>query len=120
MRIIELFENADFDEKMYVNTSDGLIDYDLAEDLVFFMNNNDDVYRSTVYPAVIKCLETLKQKKSAKPSIFKQAAVECYKTYQQKFPIRSLPETLDEALCNEVCKKMFDEICKSEDNKEKD
>jgi len=117
MRIVELFENTNFDEKEYINKEEGKIDYDLAEDLVFYMNNDDDVYRRSVYPAVVKCLEAMKQKKSAKPSVFKQAAVECYKSYQEKYPIRSLPDTLDEDLCNEVCEKMFNEICDAENDK---
>lgn len=120
MRIIELFENTSFDEKLYTKAEDGLIDYDLAEDLVFYMNNDDDVYRKTVYPAVVKCLETLKQQKPARPNMFKQVALECYKSYQRKYPIRSLPDALDEKVCNEVCEKLFNDVCDSKNNKRKE
>lgn len=117
MRIVELFENNNFDETEYVNHAKDEIDYDLAEDLVFFMNNDDDNYRRSVYPAVVKCLEAIKKKKSVNPSVFKHAALECYQSYQQKFPIRSLPTDLDEDLCNEVCEKMYDEVCKAASEK---
>ena len=110
MRIEELFENTNFDETEYINKAEGKIDYDLAEDLAFYMNNDDDVYRRSVYPAVVKCMEASKQKKSFNPSIFKAAVAECYKSYAAKFPIRSLPNDLDEELCNEVCEKMYKEI----------
>lgn len=117
MRIIDLFEDTNFKEDEYLNKNKDGIDYDLAEDLVFYMNNNDDVYRRSVYPTVAKCLEAFKQKKSVRPSVFKQAALECYRSYQNKFPIRALPETLDEELCNEVCEKLFKEICDAESEK---
>lgn len=120
MRIIELFENINFDETEYINTQEGKIDYDLAEDLVFYMNNDDDVYRRTVYPAIVKCLEAINKKQKVKPSVFKQAALECYQSYQEKFPIRSLPADLDEDLCNEVCEKIFKEVCDAHSEKKKD
>ena len=110
MRITELFEDNNFDETEFINAKEGSIDYDLAEDLTFFMNNDDDVYRRTVYPAVVKCAEAFEQKKPCKPSVFRNAALESYRAYAEKFPIRALPENLDEALCNEVCEKMYKEV----------
>lgn len=110
MRIIELFEGTDFDETEYVNKKDGAIDYDLAEDLAFFMNNNDDVYRRSVYPAIVKCIEAFEKKKPIKPNVFKQAALESYRAYTENFPIRALPNDLDEELCNEVCEKLYNEV----------
>lgn len=110
MRIIDLFENTKFKEDEYLNKDKDGIDYDLAEDLVFYMNHDDDVYRRAVYPTVAKCLEAIEQKKAVRPSIFKQATLECYKSYQDKFPIRTLPATLDEDVCNEVCEKLFKEL----------
>ena len=110
MRILDLFEDTNFDETKFIDKSEGTIDYDLAEDLVFFMNNDDDVYRRAVYPAVSKCIEAFEQKKSCRPAIFKQAALESYRIYAEKYPIRALPENLDEELCNEVCEKMYKEL----------
>lgn len=118
MRIIELFEDTSFKETEYIDKEKGTIDYDLAEDLTFFMNNDDDVYRRAVYPAVVKCAEAFEQKKSCKPSVFRNAAVESYRAYSERFPIRSLPEDLDEDLCNEVCEKMYNEVQKALSEKE--
>lgn len=113
MRIQDLFENTNFDETEYIDKKEGTIDYDLAEDLAFFMNNNDDVYRRSVFPAVTKCVEAFKNKKSVKPSVFKQSALESYRAYKDQYPIRSLPDDLDEELCNEVCEKMYKEVQES-------
>ena len=110
MRIIDLLEDTNFDETEFINKAEGKIDYDLAEDLTFFMNNNDDVYRRTVYPAIVKCAESFKQKKPCKPSVFKNAALESYRAYTDTYPIRSLPNELDEELCKEVCELMYKEV----------
>lgn len=113
MRIQDLFENIDFDETPFLNKEEGTIDYDLAEDLAFFMNNDDDVYRRTVYPAVAQCIEAFEKKKSVRPSVFKQAALESFRAYAAKYPIRTLPEELDDDICNEVCEKMYKEVQES-------
>lgn len=113
MRIIDLLEDINFDETEYLNKDKGEIDYDLAEDLTFFMNNDDDVYRRAVYPAVVKCAEAFEQKKTCRPSVFKHAALESYRMYTEKYPIRALPDELSEELCNEVCEKMYNEVQKA-------
>ena len=113
MRIQDLFENKSFDDTEFINKEEGTLDYDLAEDLTFFMNNDDDVYRRSVYPAVVKCINAFEKKTSVKPSVFKQAAVESFRAYAAKYPIRSLPADLDEELCNEVCEKMYNDVQES-------
>ena len=118
MRIEELFENTNFDDSKFINEKDGSIDYDLAEDLVFFMNNDDDVYRRSVYPAIVKYSSALEKRKPVNPSVFKQAALESYRSYTEKYPIRTLPSELDEELCNEVCELMFKEISEAGKDKE--
>ena len=58
MRINELLEAKKFDDSDFVKDTEGNreIDYDLTEDLVFFMNNDDEVYRRHLYPSISKCL----------------------------------------------------------------
>lgn len=115
MRIIDLLESKDFDELEFVRKDgDGSkLDYDLIEDLTFFMNNDDDIYRRLVYPAVNKCVSGIKNKTKVNSNIFKNAAMESYKTYVQQFPIRELSDDLDEELCNKVCLKMKEDVFKS-------
>lgn len=123
MRITELLEGKNFKDLDFVRTEDGTtkIDYDLAEDLAFFIKNDDDVYRRHTHHAVHKCLENLKHKKKTSPAVFKDAAMEGYKQYVKQFPIRQLPDDLEDDVCNEVCKLMHEEICKHvEEGKYKD
>lgn len=123
MRIVELLEGKNFKDLDFVK-QDGdkrEIDFDLAEDLIYFMNNNDDVYRRHVYPSIAKCVESYKKKKGTKPNIFKSAVLDSYNSYIREFPIRELPQSLDEKLCQEICSKMHEEVCKGiEEGKYKD
>ena len=114
MRSIDLLEGKDFDELEFVR-KDGdksELDYDLVDDLTFFMNNDDDIYRRLVYPAVQKCIGSIKNKSEVNHNIFNTATVESYKTYIKKFPIRELADELEEELCNKVCLKMKEDLIK--------
>lgn len=113
MRISDLIESKKFDDSDFVkqHESGRELDYDLTEDLVFFMNNDDDVYRRTVYPSITKCINRLKANQNTTPSIFQDAVRESYKEYVQKFPIRELPEDINDKQLKEVCDKMHEEIC---------
>jgi hypothetical protein len=114
MRITELFESGHFDDANFVkDDEDGkAINFDLADDLLQFMNQDDDVYRRHVYPLVAKCTHHMNAKRNVKPSFFKPAVQDSYKIYIKKFPIRELPDDLDEKMYEEVCKKMHEEVCK--------
>lgn len=119
MRITELLESLNFKESDFVE--DNELAFDLVEDLSFFMNHDDDTYRRHVYPAVIKYVDGIKQNKNVNPLIFKTATTESYKSYCQKFPIRQLPDSLDEEVINEVCKKFYEDMQKyTEEGKFKD
>ncbi len=122
MRIQELLEGTQFKSNDWVNR-DGHkteLNYDLAEDLVFFMNNDDDIYRRHVYPSIAKCLENFKAKKSS-PNVFLNAVKESYKSYIRKYPVRELPNEIEEKVCKEACEKMHEEICQHiKDGKYKD
>ena len=123
MRIRELLEGKKFNDLEFVNQGeDGTgINYDLVEDLAFFMHNDDDIYRRHVYPSVAKCIDGMKSKKQINPAIFKLAVEESYRNYIKKFPIKQLPASLDEEQCLEVCKKLHDDFCKDyDDGKYKD
>jgi hypothetical protein len=121
MRIRELLEGKnidDFSEFVEQDKNKGGINYDLAEDLVHFMNQDDDIYRRHVYPIIAKCL---KSKSNIDPSMFAPAVKESYKAYIKKFPIRELPDELDDKGLKETCTKMQEELSKHiSDGKYKD
>jgi hypothetical protein len=123
MRIQELLENAAFKEEDFVKKSGDKdeLDFDLADDLVHFMHNDDHSYRRHVYPSIVKCLVLIKHKKPINSKMFAEAIKECYKTYSKKFPIRAMPDELDEEQLEEACGKMHEDFLKHvKDGKYKD
>lgn len=114
MRIIELLEGKmyELDELSTEKDKHGL-DFDLAEDVAFFMNHDDNTYRRYVYPAVVKCVRKIKSSEKIDPLCFETAAKESYQNYIQKYQIRQLPETLDEDVTKSICEKFYDELCKA-------
>jgi exoribonuclease II len=114
MRIRELLEGKKFNDLDFVKQDEEgtSIDYDLVEDLAFFMQNDDDVYRRQVFPSIVRCVDSMKAKKSFNPNIFKSAVEESYKSYLKKFSIRQLPNALDKEVCLEVCEKLHDDFRK--------
>lgn len=123
MRIRELLEGRKFNDLDFVTKDeDGeRINYDLVEDLAFFMNNDDDTYRRHLYPSLVKCLDKLKAKQDVSPSFFESAVEKSYESYCQKYPVRHLPSVLDKEMFEEICKKIHEDMCKDyEDGKYKD
>ena len=110
MRIDELLESVDIDlEKGH--KKEGL-DFDLAGDLVYFMNHDDDTYRRNTYPAITRCLEKIKSNARTHPSIFRTAVLKSFKDYTAEFPRREIPDELDDKVAEAACKLLHDETCK--------
>jgi hypothetical protein len=123
MRIKELLEGKKFNDLDFIKKDESgeEIDFDLCEDLVFFMHNDDDTYRRHVYPSIATCIQKTKSSQRFTPSIFTNAVKESYKSYIKKFPIRRLPKELDEEELTEICKKMHEDFSKRmEDGKYED
>lgn len=114
MRITDLLENAHFKSEEFVKQTDNghEIDYDLVDDLVFYLNNDDDVYRRCLLPAIHKFIDQLKADDKPKYTIFKNAVSSGYKQYIKQYPIRELPDTIDTKIWKSVCKKIYDEVSK--------
>lgn len=118
MRIKDLLEGKQFNDLDWLDTSkeEHTPNFDLIEDLVFFMNNDDDTYRRHLYPSIVKCVNSNESKKKTDPSIFEKAVQEGYKSYLKKFPLRGLPAAIDDKVCKEACEKMHEEVCQHINN----
>lgn len=114
MRITELLENAHFNSEEFIKPSDdgNEIDFDLADDLIFYLNNDDDVYRKYLHPAIMKYIDMLDADKEPTCAIFKSAVAAGYKCYTKEYPIRELPDKLDPKVWKDVCKKIYDTVAK--------
>jgi len=114
MRIQELLEGKKFDDLDFVTKENGKrsINFDLAEDLIHFMNQDDDVYRRHTYPAIANCLDKISGKSKPNTKMFEPAVKESYKIYTRKYPIRELPDEIDSKMCEQVCSKFQEEVLK--------
>jgi hypothetical protein len=114
MRIQELLEGKKFDDLDFVTKENGKrsINFDLAEDLIHFMNQDDDVYRRHTYPAIANCLDKMSKKSKPNTNVFEPAVKESYKIYTRKYPIRDLPDEIDSKMCEQVCNKIHEEVLK--------
>jgi hypothetical protein len=115
MRIKELLESRNTDKNDEFVRHEGnkkVINFDLVEDLAFFMHDDDETYRRHMFTPASHCLDKFKAKKSPSPSIFANAVKESYKNYLKKFKIRELPEELEDTVLEEVCKKVYEDLKK--------
>ena len=112
MKISELLENAIFNDQDFIEQygDKKKINYDLIEDVVHYMNNNDSVYRKYLYPSIIKCVDKINSKQTVTSDIFKQAVINGYQTYIDEYPIRELPEKLSRSVCKKICDSIFEEV----------
>lgn len=112
MRIRELLESKYFNDNDFVTpTENGReLNFDLAEDLIYFMNHDDDVYRRHVFPSIAKCIDYFNENRPTKAGMFRPAVEKSYQIYAKKYPIRELPESLDEEMCKEICTKIHEEF----------
>ena len=97
MLIQELLEHV---EDKNNNGIDDKLEFDLAEDLTFFMNNDDDIYRRQVYPSVMKFKQS---NGNCDKSVFRDAVHSAYESYCKKFPIKHLPQELPKEVHEQVC-----------------
>ena len=104
MKINELLEGTSFNDLDFLeNTPTGRqINFDLANDLVYFMHENDDIYRKYTYPAILKYAKLRKQHSNA-ATVFKTAVIAGYAKYLREFPIRELPDQIDRHLLHQAC-----------------
>jgi hypothetical protein len=114
MRITDLLENAHFKSEEFVKqTDDGTeLNFDLVDDLVFFLNNDDDAYRRYLLPAVHKFIDKQNAGEDLKCTIFKTAVADGYKRYTTEYPMRELPNDIDKKTWKAACKKLFDDVSK--------
>lgn len=116
MRIIELLETRNFKEDDFVkpvgDKGSRELTFDVPDDIIFYMKNDDTAYRNHLYPAIAKCMDLIKSKKETHPSLFANAVKECYNSYIKEYPIRELSGDIDTKHHKDTCIKLHDEVVK--------
>lgn len=122
MKITELFNNTskNVDDEFGLNdiglnkspndrgAADDEYTFDLAEDLIYFMHNNDDFYRKSFFPVLNLCKKQFDQGNTFSHRIFKPVVTKAYNMYKDEFPLRELRDELDKEMVEEICKKIHE------------
>lgn len=101
------------------------LEFDLHDDLMFFMNNDPDFYRKEYYPFLNRFKHHCNQGHTVTPKAFMRVVKAAYESYKNKFPLPNLDESLEETDLQEICEKLQtqenknyqDEIKKKEEKK---
>jgi hypothetical protein len=113
MRLYEFTANLDQDKKE--------LDFDLADDLIFFMRNDPSFYRTSYFPLVSKFTNRCSKDSTPGPVFFKDIVTDAYKQYKEKFQVEALEEELSIDMLKEICTKIhkeeFEDFKKEQENK---
>ena len=71
------------------------VDYDMHDDLMYFMNADPEFYRHTYYPFQHKVYAHCDKDKEVSPKAFKNIVIKAFEEYKKKFPIKELSENLE-------------------------
>jgi len=115
MKLYEMFGNQDISiedmlktDTKVVKNEQGKYEFDLGEDLVFFMHNNDDFYRRHFFPVLKTCKAQFESGGKFSHRVFKPIINKAYEAYKKEFPIRELEESLEDDFKEQVARNIYD------------
>ncbi len=83
-------------------------EYDLQDDLIFFMNNDPDFYRRHYYPSIIKMKLNHDRGQELDSSKLVPIVKHAYSVYKDKFPVKNLDKELDQPNIDDICSKILE------------
>lgn len=95
------------------------LDYDLHDDLIYFMNADPEFYRSNYYPIQHRFQGHCEAGRNVDPMAFKAIIQKAYENYKSKFPLPQLKEQLDEEELTEICEKLHGKEVEYYENQQK-
>jgi len=87
---------------------DKTLDFDLIEDVIYFMNNDPEFYRKEYYPFMHKFKSYIDADKNLSPKVFQPMCQRAFKLYQNKFPQEGMELKLDKADFKDMCSKLHE------------
>jgi hypothetical protein len=93
MKIFELFNPEKIKKE----------DFDLKDDLIFYMNNQPEFYRKHYFPTMCRFKECYDKNIKVNPAAFGKLVEKAYKMYYQEFPVKDLNENLGKDIFEEIC-----------------
>jgi hypothetical protein len=116
MKLYEMFGNEQIPIEDMASTSptkiikdeQGKYEFDLAEDLVFFMHNNDDFYRRHFFPILKTCKAQYESGNELSHRVFKKVIEKAYDEYKKEFPVKELDDNLEEDFKEQVAHHIYE------------
>lgn len=81
-------------------------DFDLVDDLIHYINNDPEFYRTRFYPVVHKFEKKIKNGEEMAHTYFSNIVKQAYSRYIDKFELIDFPEDIDADTLDDVCKKI--------------
>lgn len=82
------------------------VDFDLDDDLIYFMNADPEFYRQDYFPLQSAFHRHCGAGKKVNPLAFKKVILKAYENYKRKFPLPQLEEQLSEDKLRDICEKL--------------
>jgi len=84
------------------------LDFDLIEDVIYFMNNDPEFYRKTYFPFIHKFKSYIDAGRRLKPVVFAPMCKKAFDLYQNKFPQESMHLELSKSDYKDMCGKLHE------------
>lgn len=84
-------------------------EFDLIDDVVFFINNDPEFYRTIYFPLVSKFTDALKKGRTPSANAFKTIAEKAYDQYKEKFDVENLSPNLSPEELKDICVKLHNQ-----------
>lgn len=83
-------------------------EYDIKDDLIFFMNNDSDFYRRHYYPCIIKMKLHHDRGQEIDSEKLRPVIKHAYSVYKEKFPVKNLDKDLEKPDIDDMCAKILE------------
>lgn len=94
-------------------------EFDLNDDLIFFINNDPEFYRKDYYPFIRRFKNHCDHDKEVKVSAFVPIVKKAFSHYQNTFPVQGLESKLKEDDLQEICEKLHGQEMEHYQNEKK-
>jgi hypothetical protein len=101
MRLYEFTRELGSDERK--------LDFDLSDDLVFYMRSDPEFYRTKYFPLVSKFSSICNKNSAPGPVFFQDIVTDAYSKYKEKFQLKELEDKLSVDMLKEICTKIHKE-----------
>jgi hypothetical protein len=82
------------------------LDFDLVDDLIFFMRNDSSFYRTSYFPLVSKFANKCSRNNTPSPAFFKNVVINAYNVYKDQYQVEGLRDSLSIDMLKEICNKL--------------